>query len=126
MSARLMEDFLDLASDNTSKNLETCGVLGAFLESGTFYVTNLIIPKQESTSNSCQTVNEVKMKSPFSPQDGSIRILPRAASCLKLICTPNTPTRFPEAVGIVMAPTDTSRVLFLLLGVLLPLCEGMM
>ena len=30
-SARLMEDFLELAKDNTEKDLETCGVLGAFL-----------------------------------------------------------------------------------------------
>ncbi|KAK6160201.1 hypothetical protein DH2020_003582 [Rehmannia glutinosa] len=67
---RLMEDFLDAASDNTNKNLETCGVLGAFLKDGTFYVTTLIIPKQEATSNSVMV---------------------------------------PEAVGIVMAPTDQSR-----------------
>lgn len=30
-SARLMEDFLELARVNTDKDLETCGVLGAFL-----------------------------------------------------------------------------------------------
>lgn len=28
---RLMEDFLDLAKENTEKDLETCGILGAFL-----------------------------------------------------------------------------------------------
>lgn len=26
-----MEDFLELAKDNTDKDLETCGILGAFL-----------------------------------------------------------------------------------------------
>ncbi|KAE9454610.1 hypothetical protein C3L33_13487, partial [Rhododendron williamsianum] len=31
ISARLMDDFLALARDNTDKDLETCGVLGAFL-----------------------------------------------------------------------------------------------
>ncbi|THG00152.1 hypothetical protein TEA_019395 [Camellia sinensis var. sinensis] len=31
ISAQLMEDFLALARDNTDKDLETCGVLGAFL-----------------------------------------------------------------------------------------------
>ncbi|XP_057508641.1 AMSH-like ubiquitin thioesterase 2 isoform X8 [Actinidia eriantha] len=70
ISSQLMEDFLALAGDNTSKDLETCGVLGAFLEGGTFYVTTLIIPKQESSSNSAM---------------------------------------LPEAVAIVMAPTDTTR-----------------
>ncbi|TYI94274.1 hypothetical protein E1A91_D02G191900v1 [Gossypium mustelinum] len=58
ISTRLMEDFLELAKENTKKDLETCGVLGAFLEKGTFYVTTLIIPKQESTSNSCQAISE--------------------------------------------------------------------
>ncbi|KAK9276537.1 hypothetical protein L1049_006071 [Liquidambar formosana] len=58
ISAQLMEDFLELARDNTEKDLETCGVLGAFLERGTIYVTTLIIPKQESTSSTCQAINE--------------------------------------------------------------------
>lgn len=31
ISAQLLEDFLELARENTSKDLETCGVLGAFL-----------------------------------------------------------------------------------------------
>ncbi|BBG94074.1 associated molecule with the SH3 domain of STAM 2 [Prunus dulcis] len=52
MVSNLMEDFLGLAKDNTEKDLETCGTLGAFLKNGTFYVTTLIIPKQECTSNS--------------------------------------------------------------------------
>ncbi|RVX10455.1 AMSH-like ubiquitin thioesterase 2 [Vitis vinifera] len=119
ISARLMEDFLELARDNTKNDVETCGILGAFLvrfmlililipyriklldgilldtsniwcslpsivnasqiwpapfhvsddvpslphetipvKMGTFYVTTLIIPKQESTSNSCQAIKE--------------------------------------------------------------------
>lgn len=35
-SPQLMEDFLELARDNTEKDLETCGALGAFLVS-TYY-----------------------------------------------------------------------------------------
>eukprot|EP01018_Ginkgo_biloba_P023548 Gb_28140 [translate_table: standard] len=58
MSSNMMEDFLKLAKSNTEKNLETCGVLAGSLKKGTFYVTTLIIPKQESTSDSCQTMNE--------------------------------------------------------------------
>lgn len=30
-SAGLIEDFLEIAKGNTDKDLETCGVLGAFL-----------------------------------------------------------------------------------------------
>lgn len=32
-SVRLMEEFMELAKDNTDKNFETCGILGAFLVS---------------------------------------------------------------------------------------------
>ncbi|XP_015578603.1 AMSH-like ubiquitin thioesterase 2 isoform X2 [Ricinus communis] len=58
ISERLMEDFLELARENTEKDLETCGVLSAFLEMGTYYVTTLIIPKQNSTSSSCEAIKE--------------------------------------------------------------------
>ncbi|XP_058193182.1 AMSH-like ubiquitin thioesterase 2 isoform X4 [Rhododendron vialii] len=59
ISARLMDDFLALARDNTDKDLETCGVLGAFLRGGIFHVTTLIIPKQESTSSSALYEEEI-------------------------------------------------------------------
>ncbi|XP_050204453.1 AMSH-like ubiquitin thioesterase 2 isoform X2 [Mercurialis annua] len=58
ISERLMEDFLELARENTDKDLETCGVLAAFREMGTYYVTSLIIPKQNSTSSSCEAIKE--------------------------------------------------------------------
>lgn len=32
-----MEDFLELAKENTDKDLETCGVLGAFLVSSNIH-----------------------------------------------------------------------------------------
>ncbi|KAK1376329.1 AMSH-like ubiquitin thioesterase 3-like [Heracleum sosnowskyi] len=49
---KLMEDFLRLAQKNTAKNLETCGVLAGSLKNRVFHITTLIIPKQESTSDS--------------------------------------------------------------------------
>ncbi|CAA3031029.1 AMSH-like ubiquitin thioesterase 1 [Olea europaea subsp. europaea] len=55
-----------LAKSNTDKNLETCGVLAGSLRNRTFSITALIIPKQESTSNSCQTTNEEEI---FEVQD---------------------------------------------------------
>ncbi|XP_040374121.1 AMSH-like ubiquitin thioesterase 2 isoform X4 [Rosa chinensis] len=94
ISARLMEDFLQLAKDNTEKDLETCGTLGAFLKNETFYVTTLIIPKQESTSNSCQATNDEEVFAIQNEQSlfpvGWIHVM------------------VPEAFAIVMAPTDTS------------------
>ncbi|KAJ8439539.1 hypothetical protein Cgig2_007056 [Carnegiea gigantea] len=59
ISAQLLEDFLQIAADNTSKDLETCGVLGASLREETFYATTLIVPKQESTSSSALHEEEI-------------------------------------------------------------------
>ncbi|XWS22598.1 hypothetical protein CRYUN_Cryun29cG0050100 [Craigia yunnanensis] len=116
ISAQLMEDFLELAKDNTEKDLETCGVLGAFLEKGTFYVTTLIIPKQESTSNSCQAINEEEI---FTIQNegslfpvGWIHTHP-SQSCFMSSIDLHTQYSYqvmvPEAFAIVVAPTDNSR-----------------
>ncbi|KAL6969454.1 AMSH-like ubiquitin thioesterase 2 [Sarracenia purpurea var. burkii] len=116
ISAQLMDDFLALARDNTNKDLETCGVLGAFLEGATFYVTTLIIPKQESSSNSCQALNEEEIfaiqheKSLFPV--GWIHTHPSQSCFMSSI---DLHTQFPyqvmvpEAVAIVMAPSDEKR-----------------
>lgn len=116
ISAQLMEDFLALARDNTDKDLETCGVLGAFLKGGTFYVTTLIIPKQESTSNSCLALNEEEIFAIQNEQSlypvGWIHTHPSQKCFMSSI---DLHTQFsyqmmvPEAVAIVMAPTDNSR-----------------
>ncbi|RVX14275.1 AMSH-like ubiquitin thioesterase 1 [Vitis vinifera] len=66
ISTVLMESFLKLAKSNTVRNLETCGILAGSLKNRKFYVTALIIPKQESTSDSCQTTNEEEI---FEVQD---------------------------------------------------------
>ncbi|PKU68440.1 AMSH-like ubiquitin thioesterase 3 [Dendrobium catenatum] len=63
---QMLECFLKLAVGNTTKNLETCGVLAGLLKNSTFVVTTLIIPKQESTSDSCQTTDEEEI---FNVQD---------------------------------------------------------
>ncbi|XWS34797.1 hypothetical protein CRYUN_Cryun21dG0068300 [Craigia yunnanensis] len=115
-SARLMEDFLELAKDNIENDLETCGVLGAFLEKGTFYVTNLIIPKQESTSNSCQAINEKEIFAIQNEQSlfpvGWIHTHP-SQSCFMSSIDLHTQYSYqvmvPEAFAIVVAPTDSSR-----------------
>lgn len=116
MSAQLMEDFLDLAKENTEKDLETCGILGAFLKNGTFYATTLIIPKQESTSSSCLATNDEEA---FAIQNehslfpvGWIHTHP-SQSCFMSSVDLHTHYSYqvmiPEAIAVVMAPTDTSR-----------------
>jgi len=49
----LISRFLSIASINTEKNKETCGLLMGKEEKEQFKVTDLVIPKQRSTSESC-------------------------------------------------------------------------
>ncbi|KAL3626577.1 hypothetical protein CASFOL_030126 [Castilleja foliolosa] len=112
---KIMDDFLRLARQNTSKNLETCGVLAGSLRNRVFHITTLIIPKQESTSDSCQTLNEEEI---FDVQDkrslfplGWIHTHPTQTcfmSSVDLHTHYSYQVMLPEAVAIVMAPTDTS------------------
>ncbi|XP_047314096.1 AMSH-like ubiquitin thioesterase 3 [Impatiens glandulifera] len=112
---KMMDDFLRLARQNTEKNLETCGVLAGSLKNRVFHITTLIIPKQESTSDSCQTLNEEDI---FDVQDklslfplGWIHTHPTQTcfmSSVDLHTHYSYQIMLPEAIAIVMAPTDTS------------------
>ncbi|XP_051117007.1 AMSH-like ubiquitin thioesterase 1 [Andrographis paniculata] len=116
ISTELMNSFMKLAKSNTDKNLETCGVLAGSLKNRKFYITALIIPKQESTSDSCQTTNEEEI---FDVQDkrslfplGWIHTHP-TQSCFMSSIDVHTHYSYqimlPEAIAIVMAPKDSSR-----------------
>ncbi|XP_027115929.1 AMSH-like ubiquitin thioesterase 3 isoform X1 [Coffea arabica] len=112
---KMMDDFLRLAQKNTSRNLETCGVLAGTLKNRVFHITTLIVPKQESTSDSCQTLNEEEI---FDVQDkcslfplGWIHTHPSQTcfmSSVDLHTHYSYQVMLPEAIAIVMAPTDTS------------------
>ncbi|OAY50178.1 AMSH-like ubiquitin thioesterase 1 [Manihot esculenta] len=116
ISTTMMENFMKLAKSNTDKNLETCGVLAGSLKNRKFYVTALIIPKQESTSDSCQTTNEEEI---FEVQDkrslfplGWIHTHPTQScfmSSIDLHTHYSYQIMLPEAVAIVMAPRDTRK-----------------
>jgi STAM-binding protein len=54
----LRHQFLALASSNTKRNLETCGILCGTLISNALFISKLLIPEQESTSDTCETINE--------------------------------------------------------------------
>ncbi|KAJ7980333.1 AMSH-like ubiquitin thioesterase [Quillaja saponaria] len=112
---KMMDDFLRLARENTQKNLETCGVLAGSLKNRVFHISMLIIPKQESTSDSCQTLNEEEI---FEVQDnlslfplGWIHTHPSQTcfmSSVDLHTHYSYQIMLPEAIAIVMAPTDTT------------------
>jgi len=113
---KLMECFLRVAESNTKRSLETCGVLAGTLKKRTFCVTTLIIPKQKSTSNTCEAINEEEL---FEVQDtgslftlGWIHTHPTQSCFLSSIDLHNHysyQVMLPEAIAIVMAPTDTTR-----------------
>ncbi|XP_027922215.1 AMSH-like ubiquitin thioesterase 1 [Vigna unguiculata] len=116
ISTSMMKSFMELAKSNTDKNLETCGILAGLLKNRKFYITALIIPKQEATSSSCQATNEEEI---FEVQDkqslfplGWIHTHP-TQSCFMSSIDVHTHYSYqimlPEAVAIVMAPTDSSR-----------------
>ncbi|MCL7033803.1 hypothetical protein MKW94_025026, partial [Papaver nudicaule] len=116
ISARLMDEFMELACENTKQDVETCGILGAFLKDSIFYVTTLIIPKQEATSSSCLARNEEEI---FAIQDehslfslGWIHTHPSQTcfmSSIDLHTQFSYQVMLPEAVAVVMAPTDPAR-----------------
>ena len=54
----LQDRFLSIALPNTRANLETCGILCGTLISNALFISKLVIPEQESTSDTCETVNE--------------------------------------------------------------------
>ena len=53
--------FLTYALNNTTANLETCGILCGTLISNALFISKLVIPEQESTSDTCETVNESEL-----------------------------------------------------------------
>ena len=54
----LRHRFLAIAQPNTRANLETCGILCGTLVSNALFISKLVIPDQESTSDTCETINE--------------------------------------------------------------------
>ncbi|AQK97093.1 AMSH-like ubiquitin thioesterase 2 [Zea mays] len=91
ISVRLTAEFMELAKENTSNNLETCGILGASFRDGTYFVTMLIIPKQEGTAHSTHPSQTCFLSSIDLHTQYSYQVM------------------LPEAVAIVVAPTDPTR-----------------
>ncbi|KAG8529218.1 uncharacterized protein KY384_005853 [Bacidia gigantensis] len=108
----LQRTFLSIAQANTSANLETCGILCGTLISNALFISKLVIPDQESTSDTCETVNESEL---FDYVDGEDLLV------LGWIHTHPTQTCFmssrdlhthggyqvmlPESIAIVCAPS---------------------
>ena len=113
----LRHRFLSVALPNTRSNLETCGILCGTLISNALFISKLVIPDQESTSDTCETVNESEL---FDYVDGEDLMV------LGWIHTHPTQTCFmssrdlhthcgyqvmmPESIAIVCAPSKGEYV----------------
>ncbi|KAI9308460.1 hypothetical protein BJ944DRAFT_260165 [Cunninghamella echinulata] len=107
----LQHKFLNIAKNNTDRNIETCGILAGILKNNVLNMTTLIIPKQTGTSDTCTTENEEEL---FEYQDandlltfGWIHTHP-SQSCFLSSVDLHTHCSYqlmlPEAVAIVCAP----------------------
>lgn len=113
--------FLSVAEHNTSKNIETCGILSGKMERGVFFITHVLIPKQTGTPDSCNAEGEEDL---FAYQDshdllslGWIHTHPTQTAFLSSV---DLHTHYPyqqlmpEAVAIVCSPKFNETGIFML------------
>jgi proteasome lid subunit RPN8/RPN11 len=118
VDGEILSDFMRLVHANTVRGVETCGVLTGKLESsenddGRFIVTHLILPRQKGTQNTCEMVDEDTLFDFQMKHDlmtlGWIHTHP-TQSCFLSSVDLHTHLGYqlmlPEAIAIVMAPTD--------------------
>jgi len=109
----LRERFLDMASPNTRANLETCGVLCGTLISNGLFISRLVIPEQESTANTCETINDSSLFDYCDSEDlmvfGWIHTHPTQTcfmSSRDLHTHSGYQVMIPESIAIVCAPSS--------------------
>lgn len=110
----LRTEFLRVAKPNTLKNLETCGMLCGTLISNALFIRRLVIPEQESTSDTCETTNEGALFDYCDKEDllvlGWIHTHPTQTcfmSSRDLHTHGGYQIMMPESIAIVCAPSKT-------------------
>jgi len=108
----LRHRFLSIAQVNTRANLETCGILCGTLVSNALFISKLVIPDQESTSDTCETVNESELFDYVDGEDlmvlGWIHTHPSQTcfmSSRDLHTHGGYQVMMPESIAIVCAPS---------------------
>lgn len=108
----LRHQFLSIALPNTQANLETCGILCGTLVSNALFISKLIIPDQESTSDTCETINESELFDYVDGEDlmvlGWIHTHPTQTcfmSSRDLHTHGGYQVMMPESISIVCAPS---------------------
>ncbi|KAI1207914.1 uncharacterized protein F4807DRAFT_433716 [Annulohypoxylon truncatum] len=61
LPSQLRRQFLSIASENTKRGLEMCGILCGTAVNNALFVRCLLIPEQNCTSDTCETENEGSM-----------------------------------------------------------------
>ncbi|KAL8801922.1 MAG: hypothetical protein Q9182_004156 [Xanthomendoza sp. 2 TL-2023] len=113
----LRHRFLSIALANTKANLETCGILCGTLISNALFISKLVIPEQESTSDTCETVNESDLFDYIDGEDlmilGWIHTHPTQTcfmSSRDLHTHSGYQVMMPESIAIVCAPSKGEYV----------------
>ncbi|XP_067879569.1 STAM-binding protein-like isoform X2 [Heterodontus francisci] len=107
----LCQQFLQLAEANTARGVETCGILCGKLMQNMFTITHVIVPKQSSGPDYCNTENEEEL---FFIQDredlitlGWIHTHPTQTAFLSSVdlhTHSSYQIMLPEAIAIVCSP----------------------
>ncbi|KAI9459317.1 hypothetical protein F5148DRAFT_983485 [Russula earlei] len=106
--------FTSIASINTARNRETCGLLLGKDKGGRFVVTTLLIPKQHSTSDTC-AMDEEELVMQFTEERSLITLgwihTHPTQSCFMSSVDLHTHSGFqrmlPESFAVVCAPNST-------------------
>ncbi|ODN03971.1 STAM-binding protein-like A [Orchesella cincta] len=117
----LATQFLRLAQANNARNVETCGVLTGKISGARLIITDLIIPKQTGSSDTCAASNEMEI---YDFQDkynlitlGWIHTHPSQTAFLSSVDMHNQygyQVMMPEAIAIVCAPKHNQTGTFTL------------
>jgi STAM-binding protein len=57
----IIQDFIRRADANTSRKIETCGILAGNEVNNTLIIDTLIIPKQEGKADMCHMTDEIEL-----------------------------------------------------------------
>ncbi|KAI0476926.1 hypothetical protein F4859DRAFT_504355 [Xylaria cf. heliscus] len=111
LPGQLRRRFLELASENTKRGLEMCGILCGTAVNNALFVRCLLIPEQKCTSDTCETENEATILDYCIEEDllmlGWIHTHPTQTcfmSSRDLHTQSGYQVMLPESIAIVCAP----------------------
>ncbi|KAI1755553.1 hypothetical protein F4782DRAFT_408947 [Xylaria castorea] len=111
LPGQLRRRFLELASENTKRGLEMCGILCGTAVNNALFVRCLLIPEQKCTSDTCETENETTILDYCIEEDllmlGWIHTHPTQTcfmSSRDLHTQSGYQVMLPESIAIVCAP----------------------